>query len=178
MSGVVSRNVVTAARPSNAATVSKPSRSNATVRASTYAGSSSMIRTSIASFLSLRERDAEDAPLGRDRFDLHRSAVGPNHVVHDREAKPCSPAAAVPTAVDPIEAFEDAINMLSADTDSLIANRDRHAALIARHFDFNGRIAIWIGVLHRVVEQIRDRRYEMFDVAINDRVEPRTTDLD
>ena len=77
---------------------------------------------------------------------------------------PVPPVVAAAGPVDPVEALEDALEVARRDADAVVGDveLDHRPSLDAtRDLDRAARV----GVLHRVVEQVGERRHELAAVA-------------
>ena len=86
-----------------------------------------------------------------------------SHVTHDRqtEAHPSGVPGASP--VHPVEALENAVEMLRRDAHAAVRYRERHPAAVESRAEFDD--AVHLGVLHRIVHQVPDSGHELPPVA-------------
>src|SRR5438093_9502606 len=73
-----------------------------------------------------RKLEPERAPAPRCAFDADPPSVKLDCVLHDREAEPRSALGPGPSAIDPIEAFEEAWHVLGLDAAAGVLDRDEH----------------------------------------------------
>src|SRR5205085_5278778 len=99
-----------------------------------------------------RESDANRRAAARLALGLNAAAVELRNMFHNRQPQPSAAELATARFVRAIESFEDPRQILTANSNSVIAHaqRDRIAATVRRKAD----LAISIRILHRVIEQI------------------------
>jgi hypothetical protein len=74
------------------------------------------------------------------------------HMAHNGEPKACAPGGSVSCSIDPIEAFKNAINAVSRNSDTPIFHFYRHGVISGDNSNINlmGLIAVLHCVLHQV----------------------------
>ena len=98
-------------------------------------------------------------------------------MAHHRQAEARSAAGAAAASVDPVEALENAVQILARYPDSTVADLDSDVTVGL--CDSNRDLpTIGVGELDRVVQQIEDRRGELTTVAAHQEIPVRQSDLD
>ena len=104
------------------------------------------------------------------------TAVVGGNVADDGEAETGAAGLAAAGAVDPVEAFEDALEVALGDADALVGDGDVDRLAIGR--SGHGDRGVLVGVLDRVVEQVADRGHELPPLADDREARARLDDLD
>src|SRR5205814_4352640 len=115
-----------------------------------------------------RQRHAEGRPLPLDRFDRDITAVGLRDMPHNRETQARPARRAASRLVDAVEALEDSFDVALGYPDSLVTHCELDATIVdvGAHFHH----AAGLRVLDRVVEQIRDRAYDLPPITPDERL--------
>src|SRR6201992_1406308 len=82
-----------------------------------------------------RQRDGEGGPRAFDAPYGHGPTVRRRHVFHDREAQAGTAGGPRTGRIDPVEAFEDPLQVALGDADALVFDADLHPVPVAARGD-------------------------------------------
>src|SRR5947208_6668167 len=101
-----------------------------------------------------RQPQGERRPLALPRLHRHPAAVVVDHMAHDRKAETGAAGVPGPGPIDPVETFEDAIEVAGRDADAVIAHGQVHPTGFGVAFDADLDGRALVAVLHRVLDQV------------------------
>ena len=113
----------------------------------------------------MRSVNVEPSPSDDCTSDL-ASVVG-GHVAHDGQPEPGAARLAAAGPVDAVEALEDPVEVAGRDADARVGDDAVDDTVRRRCVDTHD-LAARLAVLHRVVDQVAERRHELAAVAQDD----------
>ena len=81
--------------------------------------------------------------------------------------RPVPPDERLAASIDPVEPFEDPLEVCLRDPDAVVPHRDRDLVFGGRDHNLNNRVLTRIRVLQCIVEEIRHRRNQLFDIPVH-----------